>query len=218
MASYLDRYKSRVDQSNKLIANTKSSNLKSFEAHPFYSLVDINGIQSGVIVVQDDDKSEDKKLLLKPDTKVDIGTVVKMNELNYLTMDFLGEGINETYPTAILKVCNSTFPIQMNKTSVLVGYDSYNRPEFETVESTKQEPCIVEPRYFFKGIVDQMTNPQDSIAVTLKYQESDSLQENHEFDMYKSRYKITFIDYSKVINGKGVVTVTGERVINDGGI
>jgi hypothetical protein len=213
MSSYLDRYKSRVNQSDKLIANTKSSNLKTFNSHPFYSLVDIEGVQTGVIVVQDDNKSEDKKLLFKPDTSINIGTVVKMNELNYLTMDFLGEGINETYPTAILKLCNSTFPIQMNKTQVLVGYDKLNRPVYEDAETIKQEPCIVETGYYYRGMNDQITLPQDRIMVTLKHQDSPSLQENNEFIMYNSNFKITFIDYSKVINGKGIITITGERVI-----
>jgi hypothetical protein len=173
-------------------------------------------INSRVLIYQKHDADSETKQVIGQIADIERGNVLKQGDLHWLIITLPED--NKIYRKAEMKLCNSTFPIQMNKASVLVGTDEYGRPEFETVESTKQEPCIVEPRYFFKGMVDQMTNPQDSIAVTLKYQESDSLQENQEFDMYKSRYKITFIDYSRVINGKGVITVTGERVINDGGV
>jgi hypothetical protein len=184
-------------------------------------LVKINGSETDYEVIINDTNEWQKEVdliwLVKKNVFIpNIGDYIKYKDLFYLNVHLSEE--RETYWSSKARLCNSTFPIQTNKTSVLVGTDDYGRPEYEYAESIKQEPCIVEPRYFFKGMTDQMTNPQDSIAVTLKYQESDSLQENHEFDMYKSKYKITFIDYSKVINGKGVITVTGERVIKDGGI
>jgi hypothetical protein len=187
--------------------------LNGFEG---YDVVINESNSSRVLIYQKHDADSETKQVIGQIADIERGNVLKQGELNWLIITLPED--NKIYRKAEMKLCNSTFPIQTNKTSVLVGTDDFGRPDFETVETITHEPCIVEPRYFFKGMVDQMTNPQDSLAVTLKYQESDSLQENHEFDMYKSKYKITFIDYSKVINGKGVITVTGERVIKDGGI
>lgn len=213
--SYLNTYKRRLqadgnNSTDGIVHASKQTVKNNFSNSLFSELVLVDEVEHEVIITQEK-KSEDKKLLFKPDTKINIGSVIKIKELNYLTVDFLGDGINEIYPTATLKLCNSIFPIESNKSPVLKGYDKYQRPIYEDQITVTQVPCIVEKKYYFNNRNEQITLPEDRVMITMKYQEAPNLIENVEFDMHKSRYFIVDIDYTKVVNGIGIMTITGER-------
>lgn len=187
--------------------------LNGFES---YDVLINDSITSKVLIYQKFDADSETKQVIGRIEDIERGNVLKQGDMNWLVTTLPED--NKIYRKAEMRLCNSTFPIQTNSTKVLVGYDDYNRPEFEEVANVNHVPCIVETKYFYRGMNDQITLPQDSIMVTLQYNESDNIETNQEFEMYKSKFKITHIDYSKVINGKGIIIISGERVLADGNV
>lgn len=214
---YLDLFRQRIlsngEKSTDGIVNTSKQTIKNnFSNSLFSETVLINGIEYEAIITQEK-KSEDKKLLLLPNTTVAIGSTVEMNNNSYLIMDFQGEGIHEIYPSATLKKCNSTYPIKSNKTRVLKGHNQLGKPVYEdTYSIDKLEPCIVDYGTGSTDTESQLVIPKNTIFVTLKYQQSDTIDYNYEFEMYNNKYKIKDIDYTKVINEKGIIKLIAERV------
>jgi hypothetical protein len=217
--SYLDIYRQRVlangEKSTDTIINASKETIKNnLNNSLFTETFLVNGIEYSGLVTQGK-TSDEKKLLFLPDVKIDIGSVVELKSKFYLIMDFLSEGINEIYPTATLRLTNSTYPIQSgNKTREIMGYDQFGKPLYSYVyEINKNVPCIVE-----SGIVQTDTNaqlviPKNTVYVTLQYQTSETLIENYEFTMYNNKYKIKDIDYTKVINDKGIIKIIAEREV-----
>lgn len=211
-SDYLSEYRERVTKSS-LVEHTKQAFVKMFIGNPNYRVLTINGTQYETLYSQGRNSNE-KSLLFTPNTIVDIGSVVQLNSNSYLIMDFQGEGINEIYPSAALKLCNSAYPIKLNKTRLLKGHDQYNKPIYtESYEVDRLEPCIVEMGTVTTDTDKQLVIPQNTMHITIKYQPSDTLKVNHEFEMYNNKYKITDIDYTKVINDKGIIKLIAEREV-----
>jgi hypothetical protein len=57
---------------------------------------------------------------------------------------------------------------------------------------------------------NQLPIPQGQLRVTLSYR--DDVKVNDTFSMYNNTYKIRGIDYTKVVNGKGIITLAVEQV------
>jgi len=214
--SYFDTYKSRLlsqgnSSAESIINSTKQVINNSFDTSLSAKSVLIDGVSTTTIVNQGD-TSEEKSMLLKPDSVIDNGTVVIIDSLNYLVVDF---EVNEVYPTAQLKLCNSTFPIQSDKTKVLIGNDPITgRPIYEEVEGAiVYEPCIVETKYPANNASEQLPLPNGDLSVTIKYRADESLKVNYEFAMYGNQYKVSDFDLTKVINDKGIMRIIAERAV-----
>lgn len=214
-SDYLNQYRERVNKTSaeRLADHTKQSFIKMFIGNPNYRLLSINGLQYETLYSQGKN-SDEKSLLFTPNTKVDIGSVVEMNSNSYLIMDFQGEGINEIYPSAVLKRCNSTYPIKSNKTRVLKGQDDDGRNVYEDSYDTNFIPCIVENKISAGKDNGQLPLPEGRINITMKYQSADNLKINSEFEMYGNVYRIIDFDMTKVMNNKGIMVVLAERVVN----
>lgn len=126
---------------------------------------------------------------------------------------------NKFYRKANVVLCNNTFHILSNKTQVLLRDENGNivtdrdgRPVYKWVyEIDKHEPCIVERTYKIDE-ERQFVLPEGQIRITMQYQKADNIIENSVFDMYNEKYKIMDIDYTKVINNKGIMIITAVRV------
>ncbi len=212
---YLDAYITRLNangsnSSDGIIQASKRTVGNSFDNSLFSSTVLIDNVDYEVIVTQEK-QSEDKKILLKPDTKVNIGAVVKMNELNYLVIDFLGDGINEIYPTATLKVCNESLLLSGEPEETQVGIDpNTGQPVFDYTDGLPiSYPCIVTMTMGNENLKNQPININgDTILVTLPYFDFKESQ----IELYDETYQVKSIDKTKVINGVGLLTILGEKV------
>jgi hypothetical protein len=119
----------------------------------------------------------------------------------------------ETYWSSKARLCNSTYPIKSDKLRTLKGYNHLNKPIYEDVyDIDRLEPCIVESRNYATDTNAQLIIPNNSVLITIKYQPSDTLKENYEFTLYNNKYKVINIDYTRVINEKGIITLLAERV------
>ncbi|MED3562252.1 hypothetical protein [Bacillus xiapuensis] len=219
---YLGKYQTllKANATDGIITSSKELVLDNFEQTLFVEDVIVDGVSQKAIVKQEK-KSEDKKLIFKPDTKLNKGSVVEWEKLFYLVTDFLGEGINEIYPTATVKLCNSSYPIKQNKTRVLKT-DAQGKPELNkfgdpvyiyTNGQIINIPCIVQSTFPLVDENKQLPLPQGSLTVTMQYRED--IKTNDTFPMYNNTYKIRNIDYTKVINYKGIMTLSVEQVTSE---
>lgn len=213
-SDYLNQYRERVNKSSaeRLVDHTKQAFVKMFIGNPNYRVLTINGVQYETLYSQGK-TSEEKSLLFTPNTKVDIGSAVELNNHSYLIMDFQGEGINEIYPSATLKQCNSIYPIKANKTRILKGHNQLGKPIYEesyAIDTTT--PCIVDTGNYTANTDSQLVIPRNTMYITLQYLHSYTIDYNYEFEMYNNKYKIIDIDYTKVINEKGIIKIIAERV------
>jgi hypothetical protein len=215
-SDYLNEYRSRMSKIS-LVEHTKQEFVKKFIGNPNYKVITINGTQYETLYSQGKTSNE-KSLLFVPNTKIDIGSVVELNGNSYLIMDFQGEGINQIYPSATLKLCNSTYPIKSVKTKVL-KLDSQGKPVTDkfgdpvyiyTDGAITSLPCIVESSIIAADENKQLPLPQGQLRVTMSYR--DDVKVNDTFPMYNNTYKIRGIDYTKVINGKGIMVLAVEQV------
>ncbi|TCJ01082.1 hypothetical protein [Cytobacillus praedii] len=194
---------------------------KSLDGYAGYDVIINNSINSKVLIYQKWDANSETKRIIGRIEDIERGNLIHLEGVDWLITTHPED--NKIYRKAEIRLCNSTFPIESDKTPVLmrdengnVIYDDYGMPVFEDVQSeTIHEPCIVETKYYFNNRNEQITLPEDRVLITMKYKESKSVDVNHRFDLYKSKFKITFVDYSKVVNGTGIMVVTGERVVND---
>lgn len=226
MIDYYNTYKNfhglnkENSSQDNVINNTKRVVEDSFNYSLLTEKVLVDGVEYDALVKQEK-KSEDKKLIFKPDTKINIGSIIKFNNIDYLTMDFLGEGINEVYPTATIKVCNSLFPIITNKSTVLLRDDEGNlvyddltgEPiEVESGGTTTIVPCIVENKYRVDDSNNQLTLPENELLITLPFYPEIKL--DYKFSLYDESFKVINLDRTKVINNKGVLSIRVRREVN----
>jgi hypothetical protein len=224
MSNYINDYLSRVSvfaSGNSpptnirggLISHTKRAAERLIYTSPSYTQMLIDGTLYDTVLTQGKE-SEDKTVLLMPDTKINIGSVCEIGNSYYLVMDFLGEGINEIYPTAKLKLCNSTFPIQSDKTKVLIGTNDFDEDVYEYTESPPENiPCIVESRITSADTNEAINLPEGRINVTIPFKEHAEIAEGKEFTMYGSVYQIVGIDYTKsTVSKTGILTIQGKKV------
>ncbi|MEM5592744.1 hypothetical protein AAHH67_15245 [Niallia circulans] len=202
-------------QDDPITLANKQAAIQEFDGSYFTKQVIVDNVEY-IAMVKQEKKDEDKKLIFKPDVKVNKGSVVTIGDLYYLINNFLGDGVYEIYPTATLKQCNSFFPAITDKTRVLIGRDDDGRPVYEEVEQKVNVPCIVEPSISINtDKVDQLLLPKGSIKISLKYAKYMNINSNDKFEMYGNRYEIEDIDYSKVINEIGIMVIYAKKDVKE---
>ncbi|MBL4950988.1 hypothetical protein JK635_01880 [Neobacillus sp. YIM B02564] len=219
--SYLDLFRQRT-LSNSIITATKKTINNNFNDSLFVEKILINDIEYDVLITQEN-KSEDKKLLFKPETVIDIGSVVKWKNSYFLVTDFIGNEINEIYPIATIKLCNNRLSIKTIDTKEikkdLEGNPILNKfgdPIYITKEGKLIDiPCIVQNTITSGDENKQFPLPQGSLYITLQYQKNEEIQINKTLRMYNNIYKIRNIDYTNVIDEKGIMILLVEQVTSE---
>jgi hypothetical protein len=180
------------------------------------SLIKINNSSTEYEIIVNDANEWQKEvdviwLVKKSIFQPNVGDFIEFQGNKYLSV-FVPEE-RETYWSSKARLCNSTYPIKLTKTTVLVGHNTLGKPMYkDSYEIDRQEPCIVESRNYATDTNAQLIIPNNSVLITIKYQPSDTLVVNYEFTMYNNKYKIVDIDYTKIINEKGIIKILAERV------
>lgn len=212
---YTDRYIHRLNYKGSNPNEARSNTSKritnaQFTTSPSFYVVKLNGIDTDSIV-NEDAKYDEKQIFFRPDSLVDIGSVVDYKGKKYLLMSFVD---NEIYPKGDLKFCNSLFPLQSETTKILIGNDpNTGRPIYDEVFTYSNEPCVAESQYSKSSEVNQFVIPEGRIVITMKYQTSESLALDYEFSMYGNKYRISDFDYTSVIDNKGIMKIIAEKVV-----
>ena len=221
---YVNRYRNYLDLDNTLSSDpiTSASKLAAeleIDTSYYTEVFTINNVEYKAML-KHEKKSENKKLIFKPDVKVNKGEQLQIGDSYYLITDFLGEGVYEIYPTATIKQCSSFFPAITDKTRVLkrdangqVIKDKFGDPVYTwTGEEIFNVPCIVESSIKNSESNSQLNLPDGRIVITMKYQLINNVKINEVFSMYDNSYKIANIDRTKVINDVGLMIITADLV------
>lgn len=183
---------------------------KSLSGFEGYDVTINNTVQSRILIYQKYDADSQTKKVVGRIEDIDIGNLIKQGDLNWLVVTFPKD--NKIYRKAEIQLCNSTFPLISNKTRNLLGVDNEGRPAYFFEETVIQEPCIADTSFPQVNDNAKIVLPEGKLFVTIKYQTGENLKVNETFKMYGNTYKITNFDYTKVINGKGILVIHAEQV------
>lgn len=160
-------------------------------------------------------------LIKKPLYTPNFGDFIEYQGYFYLNVYMPEE--RETYWSSKARLCNSTYPIKASKTKVLKRdvqgnpvLDKFGDPVYTyTAGQTTYLPCIAESSFISTDENKQLPLPQGQLRVTLQYQNVEDIQVNKTFTMYNNTYKIRNVDYTKVINDKGIMILSVEQVTSE---
>jgi hypothetical protein len=232
--SYINKHLSYSNIKGNSIAeqqfnSSASSIVSSFADSPFYTvakwngedlevrLMDVNSItrSNQMMPVQFDIKFA----LFKPSVAMDLGEIIEIpNEdqtvyTSWMVVDFTSE--NKLFPKAKIQICNFTLKVKTGETKTLLGYDDFKRPVYDTQSTYVDTQAILKNAIGNVLLNSEINLPSERMLITIKYDDNAKLiKENDTFDMYNREYKVVGIDFSNVFNGKGIITLTTERVVN----
>jgi hypothetical protein len=182
--------------------------LSGFEG---YDVLINETINSRIMIYGTYGSDSESKSIIGRISDIERGNLLNVNGEDWLIVSYPED--NKVYRKAEIKLCNSTFPIQTDKTSVLIGHDEFGRPVYDEQITTITTPCIVTSRFAFSDSEEQIVLPEGRIELMLKNQPSEYLVNGFEFEMYSEKYKIMNIDRTKVISDTGILTLSCERQV-----
>jgi len=195
--------------------STKDGINNSFKDSPFYELVTIGGVETDVTVVGENvgeniESLSKKYLTLRPHTKPNIGSIVNYDNSDWVVVDF---NRNDIFPLITIRLCNSTFTIKGETTQTPTGETNYRgEPLYATTYGENiLIPCIAEDKFYMGDNDQPIRLAGGRLLVTLPYSNNESFEMGKTFTMYDTNYKIMGVDKTKMINGVGLIILTGER-------
>lgn len=169
-----------------------------------------NVTQTRVLIYEKWDSNSETKKIIGRIEDIERGHLLKIGELNWLITTLPED--NKIYRKAEIKLCNSTFPIDFNKTSVLIGYNEFDEPIYDETITEVTTPCVVSSTIQSDKTTEAINLPDGQIEITIPYSESEYIVEGKEFNMYNTTYQIIGIDYTKSLNQSGLLIIKGKRV------
>lgn len=212
----------QVNVKDKMMRDGLTLLENSLDGFEGYDVVLNNSKDTKVVFYDKYDGRSDVKKIIGYVEDIELGNLFKINDENWLVTTYPED--NRVYRKAEVQLCNSTFPIESDKTEVLflrdengeMILDDFDDPiPIESEKEIIQVPCIVETSYTSRYENIQLPLPDGTIKVTIQNQKASNLRLNEEFVMYGvERYKIVHFDRTKIINEKGLLTITADRVVN----
>lgn len=196
---------------------------ENFKDSPFYRVVKVNGIDTEVRINDvtsisrgrniDPVRYVGKYLLFRPNTKVNVGDIVELDNLSWLITDYQ---LNDIYPNAKISQCNNTLKYKIGTSKVQTGKDALGRPVYSTIDTyvDPPQPCIINTQIQSVGLNNQIDLPKERLIITLTYNDnSKTIQINDEFMVNGSQYKVTHFDFTHVVNGIGLLDIYADRFV-----
>lgn len=174
-----------------------------------------NSIELTPCIVRDLDGFVKRKFSFIPDTVINIGDYIYQDQDVYIGIE---QNKDDITPYLETRLCNATFPIKTESSydyfrddqGNIVHDDVTNEPILIPIENTDINlPCVVENKYRVSDKSEQMWVADNDITVILPYHAD--IKMGNTFEMYGDIYKIVNIDFTKVINGVGILTLRGEK-------
>jgi hypothetical protein len=195
--SYFDTYKSRVKSDGNTPSDSFSNATKhlineSFMDSPTYSKIDIGGIDYDVRIT-DEEKIDEKKLLFRPDTSVEVGLYANISGNKWLILNFDSDRIT---PKSIIK-----------KADRIIKWKDSNG-------ILHQEPCVLESVFYEENRDgDYFYTPKGNIRIYTQYNESTKkILDQMRFVFGNNVYLVGTIDnFSYVYDDKGYIILYLEK-------
>lgn len=184
-------------------AGKRSLNI-AFKTSPSYTLLTVNDIQTEAIVTNKSDFRE-KSILFRPDTKVDIGSVITFKNKEYLLTEFLDRELD---PKGKLELCNAIVTVKIPGEEKYLGDDVFGNPVYEYTDETTKPIHAIAKTTLIDEERDQAINLSgDRISVTIPYVDFPY----DKFEVYEETYVVKGIDRTESIKGVGLLTILGEK-------
>ncbi|MGM7720495.1 hypothetical protein [Metabacillus sp. Hm71] len=210
----IDKYINRLDGKGTdptaaSINKSKRIQNDKFTSSPSFTIVKVNGVDTDSII-NNETKYDEKLIHFRPDTIVNIGSVVEYKAEKYLLLTFFDDPI---YPKGKLKLCNSIYTLPGTASRTQTGVNDFGEPIYEHSEGTPTLlPCIAETSILSDDTNEAINLPEGTMQITIPFTEHADLVEGKEFTMYGTQYQIIGIDYTKSFNGVGLLVIKGKKV------
>ena len=205
MANWYELYGRRMNSMGSNLAGAMSNTTKKivaekFSSHPSFTYVDIDGVRTGVRLM-DGNRSHIKKLLFLPEVDISMGEYVEIGERVWLITDFVSNEPEGIFPSAEVKLCN-------NSLDWIDGGEAYSYP------------CVIENTIAGYQEVDSFRQglnlPDDTIIISTKL--NDDTNQIKYFQRFlfdqKRAWRINIIDnLSKVSDTGGVLQMLAKAVL-----
>jgi hypothetical protein len=130
-----------------------------------------------------------------------------------MVTDFISD--NTLYPKAKIEKCNFELQVKTGETKILCGYDDFRAPVYDITPTFATMQSILRNTIGNITLNSEINLPYERMFITITYNDTSKLiKENDTFDMYGREFKVVGIDFSNLHGGKGIITLTTERVVN----
>lgn len=168
----------------------------------------IDGLEHKVVIqsTSNDPTGEKRNIICRPNI-IDRGTIVQDATVNWLVMTL--PLTNDVYSKATIQLCNTSITIKGER--VPIDWDQWGNPIEWSDGEDKSFICIADKSLVY-GSAD-MNNainlPDNKIKVIIPYTDL----KFDRFTLYNEPYIVRDIDLTQSINGKGLISITGERIV-----
>ena len=171
--------------------------------------VTVNGDEHKVIIqtTTDDPNGEKRRIICKSNV-IDRGVIVHQENQSWLVISLpINNGV---YDKATLQLLNASIVIETEP--VVTEWDKYGRPISSSEPVSQSFVCIADKSLVYGSAdVDNAVNIENNkIKVIIPYIDNQFT----EFTLYGELYHVLDVDLTQVIDGKGLLSITGERKVD----
>ncbi|WP_341323367.1 hypothetical protein NSQ62_07805 [Solibacillus sp. FSL H8-0523] len=210
-----DAYRNRINASGSSMQDavyqaSKRKIINDFLNSPTLSKVRLNSnLDYHSVIISDIETFYKRLILFLPETVLNVGDYVYHDDSIYLATDCKKYDL---YPQLYVELCNETFVLTKEATKIIIGYDEFKRPIYESTAPTVfRIPCVMSTKIY--SIVDNsaIPLPDGAMMIKLPYNPQQIPKINYIITLRNAQYKVTTISYEKVINEVGYVDIRLQR-------
>lgn len=213
---YFDKYKKVLSSQGSnlgefVINNSKSSAHQSFINSPTVKDVIVDEVPDRAIVSISSKDFFDRQFLFPPDyDKAKLGSYIKFKDYTYLIMR---TNDDDVYPNFHGKFCNEDFLIAMKTERVKVS--TGNGYTYKNVTETESVPIVVDSKGYSIADNAVLPLPEGRVVMYMQYKPIylEKIKINYEFELFKTKYKISDIQLDNVYKDSGYLTLSAQRVV-----
>lgn len=216
----IEKHKNRLkaynmeDESN--IEHIKNAILRAFKSNPGYEVIEYNGNNHDVHILDDGDirRIGRKWLLCKPDDiDLEVGELFKWNGFNWIVAS--KDRNNKIQCRCLVRLCNTSIKLETGVEQVKIGEDDLGRPVYDEETVYNDTLCFAETELSInRGTESQdvVNLPEGRLRICIPYKEDHGVRQGNSFDIYGQKYEIKDVDYTNVVDGVGVIYFIAHRI------
>lgn len=216
MMNYFDKYKKILTSQGSnlgefVINNSKASAHQSFINSPTVKEVIVDNIKDRAIVSISSKDYFDRQFLFPPDySKAKVGSYIQFKEYIYLIMR---HNDDDVYPNFHGKFCNEDFLVPLKTERVKVTTN--NGYTYKDVVTTEKVPIVVDSKGYSIADNAVLPLPEGRVVMYMQYKPLylEKIKINYEFELFKTKYKISDIQLDNVFKDSGYLTLSAQRVV-----
>ena len=168
------------------------------------------GDVSDRVIIQtttNDSTGEKRSIICRPNV-IDRGMIVQQVDKSWLVISLpISNGI---YDKATLQLLNASISIETEP--VVTQFDKFGNPLSSSEPVVQSFVCIADKSLVYGSAdLDNAVNlPDNKIKVIIPY----TTEQFNEFTLYDELYYVRDTDLTQVVDGKGLITITGERKVD----